>query len=79
MAELEEISAHCNYTGYTENFLKYPPTTSVFPLLGESANPNDICNIWNLIEEAAVTLNPAFDIYSIFQMPAIPWSVVGGA
>ena len=77
MAELEKISAHCNYTGYAEKYLTYPPTTSVFPLPGESTVPDGLCDIWGLIVEEALTINPAFDIYFIFQMPPIPWSVMG--
>lgn len=77
MAEIENISAHCNYTGYAEKFLTYPPTTSVFPLPGDSESPDDDCDLWSLIIDAALTINPAFDIYFIFQFPPIPWSVVG--
>ena len=77
MAEIEKISAHCNYTGYTEKFLTYPPTTPVFPLPGKSEDPDDDCDLWYLVFEAALTVNPAFDIYFIFEMLPIPWSVVG--
>ena len=41
MAEIEKISAHCNYIGYTELFLTYPPTTPVFLLPGKSENTED--------------------------------------
>ena len=77
MEDIEEISALCNYTGYAEKYLTYPPTTSVFPLPGESTDPDDFCDIWNLILNEALILNPAFDIYFIFMMPPIPWSVMG--
>ena len=78
MAEIEKISSDCNYTGYAEKFLTYPPTTSVFPLPGELEDPDGgYCDIWDLVIEAALIVNPAFDIYFIFMMPPIPWSVVG--
>ena len=77
MAELEKISAHCNYTGYAQKYLTYPPTTSVFPLPGKSTDPEDVCDIWSLILDAALTINPAFNIYFIFAMSPIPWSVLG--
>ena len=78
MAELEKISADCNYTGYAQKYLTYPPTTPVFPLPGISDDPEFVyCDIWNHIFRAALVLNPAFDIYFIYQMPPIPWSVVG--
>lgn len=77
MAELEKISADCNYTNYAKKFLTYPPTTSVFPLPGTSEDPDGYCDIWGLIIDAALILNPAFDVYFIFEMPPLPWSVVG--
>ena len=77
MAEIEKISSDCNYTGYAEKYLTYPPTTSVFPLPGTSNDPDGYCDIWMLILEAALIINPAFDVYFIFMMPPIPWSVLG--
>ena len=77
MAEIEQISAYCNYTGYAEKFLNYPPTTSVFPLPGTSEAPEGYCDLWSLIIYASLIVNPAFDVYMIFQMLPIPWSVVG--
>ena len=78
MSELEKISSDCNYTGYTQKYLNYPPTTSNFPLPIPSIDPGGgYCDIWDLIINAALILNPAFDIYFIYQMPPIPWSVVG--
>ena len=77
MAEIEKISSDCNYTGYAEKYLTYPPTTSVFPLPGTSNDPDGYCDIWMLILEAALIINPAFDVYFIFMMPPIPRSVLG--
>lgn len=77
MAKLEKISADCNYTGYAEKYLQYPPTTAVFPLPGNSVDPNGYCDIWDLIYDNAYNVNPAFNVYFIFTMPPVLWSVIG--
>lgn len=77
MAQIEKISSDCNYTGYAEKYLTYPPSTSVFPLPGDSDDPDGYCDLWGLILDNALIPNPAFDIYFIFMMPPMPWSVVG--
>ena len=77
MAQLEKISADCNYTGYIEKYATYPPTTAVFPFPENSPNTSDYCDIWDLIAEAATIINPAFNIYHIFDMYPILWNVLG--
>ena len=77
MSKLEKISYNCNYTSYTQKYLNYPPTTSDFPLPIPSIDPDGIyCDIWDLIINVALILIPAFDIYFIYQMPPITWSVM---
>jgi len=76
MAQLEKVSADCHYTGYMEKFLTFPPTT-VFPLPGNSTIADDGCDIWNLIFDAALIINPAFNIYRILDTFPILWDVLG--
>ena len=77
MAKLEKVSADCNYTGYTDKFLTYPPTTAVFPLPGTSTFADRGCDIWDMIFNAALIVNPAFNIYRIFDTFPILWVVLG--
>lgn len=76
MAQLEQISADCNYTGYTEKFLGYPPK-GLLPLPGDSIYADDGCDIWDLIYNAALLVNPGFNIYHIFDTFPILWDVLG--
>jgi carboxypeptidase D len=76
MAQLEKISADCNYTDYTEKHLTYPPT-SLLPLPGNSTSPIGYCDIWDLIFTAALIINPAFNIYRIFDTFPVLWDVLG--
>ena len=77
MAQLEKVSADCYYTGYTEKYLTYPPTTAVFPFPGSSTSVDNSCDIWTLIFNAALIINPAFNIYRIFDTFPILWDVLG--
>ena len=76
MAQLEKISADCNYTGYIEKYATYPPTTAVFPFPENSPNISDYCDIWDLIVDAAILINPAFNFYHIFDMYPAPSDVL---
>lgn len=77
MAHLEKVSADCHYTDYAEQFLTYPPTTTVFPLPGNSTFADHGCDMWDLIFNAALIINPAFNIYRIFDTFPILWDVLG--
>ncbi|KAH9999517.1 Alpha/Beta hydrolase protein [Russula vinacea] len=56
------VAAKCNYANYTEKYLTYPPR-GLFPLPGTSTNNDTGCDVWTAIEDAALLVNPAFDIY----------------
>ena len=58
----------CNYKSYLEKFLTYPPPPAPFPLPGTSVEADPGCDVWSLILEAALVLNPAFDIVRVFDM-----------
>ena len=67
MAELDEKALTCNYTGYVDKFVKFPPEVKSFPLPGRSTEADRGCDLWDLIFDAAVVINPAFNIYRIFD------------
>jgi carboxypeptidase D len=77
MAQLEKVSTDCNYTGYTEKFLTYPPLAGVFPLPGNLTFADNDCDIWDLIFNAALMVNPSFNIYHIFDTFPTLWDVIG--
>ncbi|KAG2126279.1 Alpha/Beta hydrolase protein [Suillus clintonianus] len=73
---LEKKAAKCNYTGYMDKYVTYPPT-GLFPLPGGSINPVDGCDVWQDIFDAALIINPAFNIYRIWDTYPILWDVLG--
>ncbi|KAI0045431.1 alpha/beta-hydrolase [Auriscalpium vulgare] len=78
MAQLDAVAAQCNYADYMEKFVKYPPTGSL-PLPGESVSFDDGCNVWGMIFDEVININPAFNIYRIFDTWPIVWDVLGFA
>ncbi|TFY76116.1 hypothetical protein EWM64_g7897 [Hericium alpestre] len=76
MAELDSIAARCNYSDYFEKHVSYPPT-GLLPLPGRSTEFERGCDVWDMIFDAAVIVNPAFNIYRIFDTFPILWDVLG--
>ncbi|KAI0637548.1 alpha/beta-hydrolase [Trametes polyzona] len=76
MAHLDAAAARCGYAGYFEKHVTYPPK-GVLPLPGKSVEADPGCDLWDEIFDAAVTVNPAFNIYRIFDTWPILWDVLG--
>jgi carboxypeptidase D len=70
MAELDQKAVSCNYTGYVDKFVTYPPN-GLFPLPGDSTEAAEGCDLWDEIFNAALIVNPAFNIYRIFDTVSI--------
>lgn len=69
MAKLDVIAEECQYAGYLEKYVTYPPNGSL-PLFGNTdptTDPNDPCDVWSLIHDAALLVNPGFNYYRIFD------------
>lgn len=76
MKHLEKKSARCNYTDYFDNHVTYPPK-GLLPLPGTSIENDPGCDMWDDIFEHALIINPAFNIYRIFDVLPILWDVLG--
>ncbi|KAG1740196.1 Alpha/Beta hydrolase protein [Suillus paluster] len=76
MNHLEKKAARCNYTGYVDKYVTYPPT-GIFPLPGDSVEFTTGCDVWDDIFNNALIINPAFDIYRIWDTYPILWDVLG--
>ncbi|KIM42681.1 hypothetical protein M413DRAFT_444355 [Hebeloma cylindrosporum] len=76
MTQLDNIAAKCNYAGYMDKFVKYPPT-GLLPLPGKSTFADKGCDVWDMIFNAALIVNPAFNIYRIFDTFPVLWDVLG--
>jgi carboxypeptidase D len=57
----------CGYSDYMSQHLKYPPNGPL-PLPGNSVVADSSCDVWDAIFNAALMINPAFNIYRIFDM-----------
>ncbi|KAH9917770.1 Alpha/Beta hydrolase protein [Fomitopsis serialis] len=76
MDTLDAQAAACNYADYTDKYLAYPPT-GLLPLPGTSVEADAGCDVWDAIFAAALDVNPAFNIYRIFDTWPILWDVLG--
>ena len=63
MKELDALSEKCGYTGYMDKYVTYPPK-GLLPL--PDSDPDE-CDVWDMVLDAALTTNPAFNIYRIFD------------
>jgi carboxypeptidase D len=66
MAELDKKAASCKYTGYMDKYVTYPPK-GLLPLPGKSTDADEGCDLWDEIFNASLIVNPAFNIYRIFD------------
>lgn len=65
---MDAKSQKCGYTGYAQKYLTYPPNGPL-PLPSGTDDPN--CDVWSDVVFAALNINPAFDIYRIFDTVSI--------
>ena len=77
MAQLDAGAASCGYTSYFDEHVTYPPK-GLLPLPGNSTEGDRGCRFWDEIFEAALLINPAFDIYRIFDTVPYSWLIVAG-
>ena len=74
MAHLDSRAAACGYTTYSEEHVTYPPK-GLLPLPNKSVEPIEGCDLWGQIFDAALLINPAFDIYRVFDTVSVLVSV----
>jgi carboxypeptidase D len=68
LAQIDQIADKCNYTSYLEKYLTYPPPPAPFPLLTSIETDPECDELFEQIKSAALRLNPAFNVYRIFDM-----------
>lgn len=76
MAQLDATAEKCNYTGYVDKFVTFPPAGPL-PLPGDSTEAARGCDVWDTIFDEALAVNPAFNIYRVFDVFPILWDVLG--
>ena len=72
LAHLDSVAAACDYCDYMKKHVTNPPK-GLLPLPGTSTgfDPGNGCDVWTDIVNAALLVNPAFDIYHIFHTVSI--------
>lgn len=70
MAQLKHTAKQCGYSDYMSKYLKYPPHGPL-PLPGHSTSYDPGCDVWDTIFEAALIINPAFNVYRIFDVVSL--------
>ena len=78
---LEAIHARadsCGYTDYYNKYLQFPPPPGPFPVLPDPYDsPNYTCDVFDTVYEAALEVNPCFNIYHITDTCPHLWSQLG--
>jgi len=77
MSYLNKQAVACNYAGYVDKYVTYPPNAGLLPLPGKSTEADPGCDVWDEIFDAALRINPAFNMYRIFDTYPILWDVLG--
>ena len=75
LAQLESLDKSCGYADLREKYLTFPPPgeqPAVFFNYTSEAN----CDVFDLIDEAALANNPCFDIYEVNQQCPLLWDVL---
>ncbi|KAA1473927.1 alpha/beta-hydrolase [Dentipellis sp. KUC8613] len=77
MQQLDQRAESCHYTDYLQKYISYPPPPAPFPLPGSSVEFDDGCDVWSDIVGAALLLNPAFNVYRVYDVYPVLWDVLG--
>jgi len=76
MADIHKRADDCGYTAFMDLAMTFPPT-------GPLPTPPNVdysmpgCSIWNDIINAALLVNPCWDIYQVATTCPILWDVLG--
>ena len=73
---LHEQADTCGYTSYLNDYLVYPPAGPL-PSPPLSNDTTGECDVWDAIYEAALLINPCYDIYQIATTCPLLWDVLG--
>ena len=75
LAELEKLDQSCGYAALRDKYLTFPPPgnqPSKFFNFTSEAN----CDVFTMLDNALLEINPCFDIYEINQQCPLLWDVL---
>lgn len=76
MAYIDDTAKKCGYSDYMQKYVTYPPQ-GLLPLPGNTSIVDPSCDVWEKIFEAALLINPAFNMYHILDTYPVLWDVLG--
>ncbi|KIV86478.1 hypothetical protein PV11_02089 [Exophiala sideris] len=76
LAELENLHETCGYAAYLDKYFTFPASGVQPPLYFNYTAEGD-CDVFDLIDEAALEVNPCFDIYEIVEQCPFLSDVLG--
>ncbi|RHZ74867.1 hypothetical protein CDV55_102070 [Aspergillus turcosus] len=75
MAELESLHKTCGYQEYIDKYLVFP-ASEVQPPKMFNWTTDAKCEVFDMINSAALNVNPCFDIYEVNLMCPLAWDVL---
>lgn len=72
---LEKLHHSCGYAEYVEKYLTFPPPGVQPPKLFNYSS-DAACDIFDMIDNAALEMNPCFDIYDVNAQCPLLWDVL---
>ncbi|KAF8628120.1 hypothetical protein AX15_004076 [Amanita polypyramis BW_CC] len=76
MNQLDQVAMQCKYSGYMDKYVTFPPK-GLLPLPGTDTFADPGCDVWDMILNATLITNPAFNIYRILDVYPVLWDVLG--
>ena len=73
LAELESLHQSCGYADYVNTYLQFPPPGVQAP---QNGSTSPACDVFDMIDTAALDVNPCFDIYEINSQCPLLWDVL---
>lgn len=73
--QLTEMDQSCGYAAYRDQYLTFPPS-GVQPPLFFNYTSNVSCDVFDLADNAALDVNPCFDIYEVNTQCPLLWDVL---
>ncbi len=75
LAELESLDQSCGYAALREKYLTFPPPGNQPAKYFNFSSEAD-CDVFDMIDNAALEVNPCFDIYEVNQQCPLLWDVI---
>lgn len=73
--QLEELHESCGYKDYVDTYLTFPPAGQQ-PVGFFNSSSDASCDVFDMIDNAALEVNNCFDIYEIVQQCPLLWDVL---